>query len=224
MEEHKITTIIFDLDGTLIDTEKYFKVFWRRAAAEFGYDMSEEQALQLRSLGRPFAPELLQRWFGKEFDYTAVRECRRNMMKAHLDKTGIELKKGAAETLDWLRKNGYRVALATATPTERALEQLDEINITRYFNKIVSAAEVERGKPAPDVYVYACRKMGVSPKECLAVEDSPNGVLSAYEAGLNVVMVPDQTKPDEEISGKLCACLKSLEELPGLLTGNGNVR
>ena len=60
-----ISTIIFDLDGTLIDTEKYFKVFWRQAAEEFGFHMTEEQALSLRSLGRPFAPALLKEWFGE---------------------------------------------------------------------------------------------------------------------------------------------------------------
>lgn len=58
-------TVIFDLDGTLIDTEKYFKVFWRKAAAAFGYSMSEEQALQLRSLGRPYAPALLREWLAR---------------------------------------------------------------------------------------------------------------------------------------------------------------
>lgn len=217
MKEGKVTTVIFDLDGTLIDTEKYFKVFWRQAAAFFGYEMSEEQALQLRSLGRPFAPKLMQDWFGKEFDYTAVREYRRKIMKEYLEKAGIELKPGALEALGWLKQNGYRVALATATPPDRAWEQLKELNIECYFDEVVSAAEVKRGKPAPDVYLYACDRLGAAPEECLAVEDSPNGVVSAYAAGLRVVMVPDQTAPDDELSGKLYACLASLSELPGVL-------
>ena len=91
----KISIIIFDLDGTLIDTEKYFKIFWRQAAAQFGYSMTEEQALALRSLGKPFAPALLKEWFGEEFDYTAVRDCRRKLMQEHLAKTGLETKPGA---------------------------------------------------------------------------------------------------------------------------------
>ncbi|MGN1147378.1 MAG: HAD family hydrolase, partial [Lachnospiraceae bacterium] len=179
-----IKTVIFDLDGTLIDTEKYFKIFWPQAAKAFGYEMSEEQALALRSLGRPFAPALMKEWFGESFDYVAVREYRRKIMKEHLDKEGLELKPGAGEALSWLKQNGYTVALATATPADRASEQLREVGIDGYFTKIVSAAQVEKGKPAPDVYLYACRELGVQPADCLAVEDSPNGVMSAVAAGL----------------------------------------
>lgn len=212
-----IKTVIFDLDGTLIDTEKYFKVFWREAAEAFGFDMSEEQALQLRSLGRPFAPELLCEWFGESFDYGAVRDKRRQLMKEYLDTKGIELKQGATEALGWLKQNGYRVALATATPVDRAAEHLKETGIYEYFDTIVSAAQVEKGKPAPDVYLFACKQLGEQPQDCIAVEDSPNGVSSAYEAGLRVVMVPDQTEPDEDLKGKLYACISSLEGLPGVL-------
>lgn len=214
-----VTTIIFDLDGTLLDTEKYFKVFWQKAAADFGFQMSEEQALSLRSLGRPYAPQLLREWFGEGFDYVKVRQRRRELMQAHLEKTGLCLRPGAAEALQWLQENGYLIALATATPEDRARRQLAETGILEYFAEIVSAADVSCGKPAPDVYCYVCEKLKKSPAECLAVEDAPNGVLSAAAAGIQVVMVPDQTKPDERLKKKLYACIDSLHELPDLLTG-----
>ena len=202
-------TLIFDLDGTLIDTEKYFKRFWREAAAAFGYTMSEEQALTLRSLGRPFAPALLQEWFGEGFNYTAVRDHRRKIMEEHLLKAGLERKPGAEELLSWLKERGYRIALATATPKDRAKMQLTQVGLADYFDELVSAADVERGKPAPDVYLYACRQLGIDPGEAYAVEDSPNGVLSAAAAGLRVIMGPDQTGPDEALCQKLYACVDS---------------
>ncbi len=212
-----ISTIIFDLDGTLIDTEKYFKVFWRQAAKEFGFYMTEEQALSLRSLGRPFAPALLKEWFGEAFDYTAVRDCRRKLMQEHLARVGLERRPEALEILRWLSENGYRIALATATPKERAEEQLKETGLLPYFDEIVSATEVRLGKPAPDVYLKTLEVLGADPKECLAVEDSPNGVESATAAGIPTVLIPDQTQPDGELQKKLYACLPALGDVVRLL-------
>ena len=211
------TTILFDLDGTLIDTEKYFKVFWRKAVAELGYEMSEEQALTLRSLGRPYAPKLMKEWFGEEFDYVKARNLRRSMMQEHLQRVGLERKKGAGEALAKLKEMGFRLAVATATPTDRAREQLKEVGLLQYFEDIVSAADVENGKPAPDVYIRACEILGEKPGNCLAVEDSPNGVLSAYRAGVPVVMSPDQTPCDAKSIARRKADLESLVALPHVL-------
>ena len=77
---------------------------------------------------------------------------------------------------------------------------------------------VKLGKPAPDIYAYACEQLELSPDETFAVEDSPNGVTSAYLAGCNVIMVPDLTEPDEELKGKLYACVPTLLDIKNLIT------
>lgn len=194
-----IGTIIFDMDGTLIDTEKYYRIFWKEALANFGYNMSDEQALSMRSLGRPFAPIHLKEMFGEDIDYYAVRDCRKKLMEECIEQKGIVPKPGALELLSWLKQRGITTAVATATDMDRTKKYLEMTGILEYMDSVVSATMVKEGKPSPDIYLYACEQLGVSPKDTFAVEDSPNGVLSAYRAGCNVIMVPDQTEPDEEL-------------------------
>ena len=208
-----IRAVLFDMDGTLIDTEKYYRVFWPRAMAEFGYHMTDEQVLSMRSLGRPFAPARLKEWFGEELDYYAIRARRTEMMEAQLDVDGIQLKPGAVEILEELRRRGILAAVATATPPERTEKYLGLTGIRPYFSKIISATQVKEGKPSPDIYLYACEQLGLAPEECMAVEDAPNGILAAYRAGLRVVMVPDQTQPTEELQGMLYTNVDRLDDL-----------
>lgn len=212
-----IDTVIFDMDGTLIDTEKYYRICWPQALAAFGYHMTDEQALSMRSLGRPFAPARLKEMFGDEIDYHQVRNKRKELMEACLAREGIQLKPGAIELLTWLKEQGIRTAIATATDMERTNRYLEQLGLLQYFDTIISATMVKEGKPSPDIYLYACEQLGRKPQDCIAVEDSPNGAISAYRAGCKVVMVPDQTQPEEELREKLFACVENLTEIRELL-------
>ncbi len=215
---NKIKAVIFDMDGTLIDTEKYYRIFWPKALAEFGYHMTDEQALSMRSLGRPFAPVRLKEMFGEELDYYAVRDKRKELMEECLDREGIRVKPGAFELLQYLREHNITAAIATATDLQRAGKYLDLTGLRPYFDRVISATMVQEGKPSPDIYLYACEQLGLKPEECLAVEDSPNGVISAYRAGCLVAMVPDQTQPDEELCALLYMKVDNLLEICSYLS------
>lgn len=208
-----IKAVIFDMDGVLIDTEKWLNVYWQQAAREAGFEVTREHGLAIRSLAAKYAGPYLQGIFGPEFNYEAIRARRKELMKQHIAEHGIEKKPGVDEILDYLREKRIKTAVATATDLERTKQYLTQIGIYDKFDRIVSAVTVENGKPEPDVYLYACEQIGENPKDCIAVEDSPNGILAAYRAGLSVVMVPDLTEPDEETKKRLYA---RVDDLTGL--------
>lgn len=208
-----IKAVIFDLDGTLIDTEKLYRIFWPKALEKFGYEMSDERALYVRSLGKPYSPVQFKEWYGEDFDFDKVRDYRRVIFEEYVDTYGLERKAGAVELLEYLRSKKMTTAIASATEADRAKKYLKMTGLEGYFDKILSAKMVEHGKPSPEVYLFASEQLGLRPEECLAVEDAPNGIKAAYGAGCKVAMVPDQSEPDEELAKMLDYCVPSLDKL-----------
>ena len=212
--------VIFDLDGTVLDTEKLLVKYWCMAANEFDFPMEREHALQLRSLARKYAEPLLKEWFGESCDYMTLRNRRMELMTAHINKYGLETKGGIKELLVYLGENGYKRAVATATDLNRAGGYLKDVGLYDYFDCIISAHQVQNGKPKPDVYLYAVSQLGLQPDECIAVEDSPNGVISASDAGCRTIMVPDLTEPDDELKKRIYAVCYSAADIIEFLKRN----
>ena len=209
----KIKGVISDMDGVILDTEKLYVRFWCEAANFYGYPMERRHALSIRSMARPFAIEKLKGYFGEDFDYYAVHDKRIELMDKYIEENGIEAKKGAKALLSYLKDNGYRVALATATGIERTEKYLKQQELYEFFDEIVCASMVEHGKPEPDIYVYAAEKIGLKPQECIALEDSQNGIKSASSAGCKTVMVPDLDEPADEIKPLLYDVADGLEDV-----------
>ena len=208
---------IFDLDGTLIDTEKLYRKYWPMALADYGYELSDERALMLRSLGRPFAPRQFKDWYGEDFDYNLIRQRRKEYVEGHIEKYGIDLRPGVKEILTFLKEKNITVAIATATDLERTTKYLKMTGISVFFTDIICATMVEHGKPAPDIYKYACEKLNKKPSECFAVEDAPNGVKSAFDAGLKVIFIPDQAPSDDSFKSMIFAEFGNIAEIKTLV-------
>ena len=211
-----MNTILFDMDGTLFDTEKHYQWAWRKAIADAGYELDASEVLKLRSLGAPYNVAQFQEWFGEEVDYRAIRQERVDLMKDMLAHE-IPLKPQVPQTLEKLRQMGYSMAVVTATAQEQAVSNLKLAGLLPFFDHVISASMVKRGKPAPDVYLYACEVLGVQPENCYAVVDSPNGVMSAHAAGCRTIMIPDLSQPDAELSRLLYRKLDTFGELINIL-------
>ena len=164
------------------------------------------------------APINKENVYGENFPYEEVRKYRTEVFEQKIDRYGIPLKPYAVELLQWLSENKYIIALATSGNSERAERFLRIAKIIQYFDAIVCSDIVQKGKPSPDTYSTACIILGTEPDSVVAVEDSPNGVESAYSAGCNVIMVPDFTAPDPRTRDKLYACVNSLRDIIDILS------
>ncbi len=215
----KIKAVLFDLDGTLIDTEKIYRVVWPETVRHFGYEMTLSQVLKLRSLGRPYAPIQFREWYGEDFDYAAAREYRKGLFEEIVRKEGIHTKPGAEEILKYIKENGIMCSTATATDEDRAKRYLESVGLYKYFDKLCCATQVKCGKPAPDLYEFAVSELGMEKDECIAVEDATNGVKSAHDAGLRVIYIPDYHDDEEEVRDLYYRKAAALTDLIQIIEG-----
>ena len=205
--------VIFDMDGLMIDTECLYQKFWCQAANEYGFPMTKDHVLGIRSLAAKYAIPHLKEIFGENFDYYTVRKRRIQLMNDYIEQNGITKKPGLDQLLEYLKSMDLKIAVATATDYQRTKMYLESIKVFHYFDKIVCGDMIKNGKPSPDIYLEASRQLELKPDECIALEDSPNGILSAYKAGCMPVMVPDLSQPDEETAKLLHAKCDSLSDV-----------
>ncbi|MCM1132526.1 MAG: HAD family phosphatase [Ruminococcus flavefaciens] len=210
---------VFDMDGLMIDTEKLYLKYWKQAASDFGYTMLDEHVFAIRSLARKYSIPRLKGFFGDDFPTEEIRARRTELINAHIEQHGIDIKPGLFELLDYLKSNGIKLAVATATQRDRTLLYLDKINARSYFNAVICGDMIANGKPEPDIYLTACGQLGLLPCECVAYEDSPNGIKSAFSAGCYTIMIPDMTQPDDEIKPMISAVYESLDKSTDFFEG-----
>ncbi len=212
-EERKFKAVFFDFDGVLADSERLYQRFWSQALSEFGYTPTSNIVLNLRSCDASLGKKIMEEAYGEPFPFMEVRQRRIELMNAYLEKHPMQPKQGAIECLRFLKQKGVNAYVVSSTPMNRLTKAIEALGIGDYIKQALSAKDVERGKPYPDVYLEAIKLAHLPKEDVLVIEDSPNGITSAFEAGLSVAMVDDLDKADEERKAKIIFELESLSEL-----------
>lgn len=215
-----IKGIVFDMDGLMFDTERIAMDGWDYAASMMGVVIPREIQIKVLGLTEESSKQLFEEYLGKDFDFYKAKDLRISYAYSYIEKNGVPLKKGLIELLDYLKANNYTIAVATSTEKEKAEYLIKKAGVYEYFNAVICGNMIKNGKPEPDIYLKASELIGIHPSECLALEDSINGILSADRAGLKPVMIPDIVQPNEEIKKHIYALLPSLLEVIDLLENN----
>ncbi len=207
-----IEAVVFDLDGVLLASEEVWDAVRERYVRERGGRYDEQVQRAMMGMSAPEWSTFLREEAGVPDDPDTInRDVVAGMLEAYARE--LPLLPGAAETVRRVAAS-FPLALASSSNREVFETVLELAGLADCFQATVSSEEVERGKPAPDVYLEAARRLGVAPERCTAVEDSHSGIRSAKTAGLRVVAIPNPSyPPDEEALQLADAVVGSLDEL-----------
>ena len=187
--------VLWDMDGTLVDSADYHWQGWRDTMAREGHPITHDQFLAtfgqrndsiLRQwLGARATPELIER----------VGDAKEALYRQHVVQQGIEPLPGVSQWVRRLRQQGWRQAIASAAPRKNVETVLEALHTADCFEAIVAAEDVHRGKPDPEVFLVAAAKLNVPPSHCIVVEDALHGIEAARAAGMKSIGVTGNGKP-----------------------------
>lgn len=201
--------VIFDMDGTLLDTEAVFKSIVYEVCAELDLPMTDHLHGRMVGSSHEATAALLAEAFGAGFSYEIFDERCRASMHLRMADT-VPVKPGAVELVSALRALDVPLAVATSSRSNHALTHLKAAGVIELFDTIVTRDDVTNPKPHPEPYLTAAARLGVDPAHCVAFEDSVSGVRAAHAAGMRTVMVPDLVRPSDEVAALCVAVLETL--------------
>ena len=218
-----IKAVLFDMDGLMVDTESLATQAFIHSAKKQGYDMTKEETLLVLGFTTKNIYDFWENYF-KDSNVSGKKlvDNHYKYIENVLFTTGPEKMPYIEELLKYLKGNSYKVAVASSSNMDHIINNMEKTGLKKYIDEFASGAEVENGKPAPDVFLLAAERLGVKPEECLVLEDSKAGVLAGSSAGAKVIMVPDMFKPDEECKERTYRIVGNLGEVISILEEKNN--
>lgn len=208
----QIRLCVFDMDGLLIDSEKVYLINALKTSEVYGYGLSREFIISTIGLN---ATETRKRYLqvnGEDFPFEEFMEKEWVFHEEYLRNNPMEKKKGVDELFEFLDSNHIQKALATSTSRKHALSYLESVDLENCFDHIVFGDDLTESKPRPEIYLKAISAFPYEKDEIFAFEDSSNGILSAYNAGLNVIHIPDISYVSDEVKEKSFIVLDDLTQ------------
>lgn len=204
--------VIFDMDGTLLDTESVFRAIVFEVCLELGFEMTDAVHISMVGGSHERTNQLLLDAYGAHFPYALFDERCRAIMRER-SHAGVPVKRGAREFITELHQRGIPTAVATSSRQAHAEHHLMMAELYELFDTVVTRDDVDNPKPHPEPYLLAASRLGIDPIHCLALEDSHTGVQAAHAAGMQTVMVPDLVHPNEDIRALGIAVMESLDHV-----------
>jgi len=215
------SAVIFDMDGLMIDTERLaFEVICQTAET---FNLSFPLRVYKKLIGRSTTESvhIVKEEMGEDFPFEKVFPVWSANYLKRVQEGPLPVKEGLYELFDYLESKNIRKVVATSTAMPLAEIKLKKINAWDRFESVATADQVAKGKPAPDVYKLALKNLGLKASECMALEDSPNGIRAAYAAKIPVLMIPDILQPTDELIDKSEDVLPSLKSVGGYIEALG---
>lgn len=208
-----IEAVVFDMDGVLFDTERLVMECWRKIASTM--DICDIDSILHACIGanKKVTQAIFLERLGEDFNFNHFDTQAHDIFVKQVEEEGLPIKLGVCELLEYLKEAGIKIGLASSTYEKEVRSHLKRAGIADYFEVIVGGDMVKASKPDPEIYLTACKKLGVEPRHAIAIEDSHNGVRSASSAGLRTIMVPDLLPETEEIKALLYKKCDSLLEV-----------
>ena len=200
---------VFDMDGTLFDTERLFKEAWYQASEKMNLFDVERIYNSITGTSLDTTREIFEKEYGDSADFDVFIEDRMNIF-LDMIREDVPIKKGCFELLDFLRAQGIPCAVATSTHISITGSNLKRTGVDKYMDAVVTSADVEHGKPAPDIFLEAAKRIGACAEECIVLEDSNNGIRGAYAAGMMPIMIIDGVQPADDVKDKIFAKCDSM--------------
>ena len=218
-----IKAVLFDMDGLMVDTESLATEAFIHSAKKQGYDMTKEETLLVLGFTTKSIYEFWENYF-KNSDVSGKQlvDDHYKYIENILFTTGPRKMPYIEELLKYLKESNYKVAVASSSNMDHIINNMEKTGLKKYIDEFASGAEVENGKPAPDVFLLAAERLGVKPENCLVLEDSKAGVIAGSSAGAKVIMVPDMFSPDEECKERTYRIVGNLGEVISVLEEKNN--